>query len=304
MNSFKYNKVYRKLVNWLNCNYPVFVAKLRFRMVFGRSLNLKSPQDLNEKILWLSLYSDTSEWAKLADKFAVRQYVAEVGGPQYLIPLIGKWNKAEEIDWESLPNSFVMKTNNGCATVLLVDDKSKFDKESTLEKVSQWLKQDTSSSTSEFHYKFIKPCIIAEEYLDFKSDVNQSTSAIDYKIWCFNGKAYYFFVCSNRNSKTLDVSFFDRDWNLHNEKFVFSSHFRVQDPPVRKPDNLSEMIQLAERLSKPFPEVRVDLYNINGKIYFGEMTFTSYGGTMNYYTQECLLEMGSYVDISNIKRVR
>lgn len=302
--SLKQLSWYRSFLIWLNGKYPVLVAKLRFRLIFGRKLDLKQPKDLNEKILWLSLFSDTSEWSRLADKYAVREYVEQVGGAKYLIPLYGKWNKAEDIDWAALPSKFVMKTNNGCATVLLVEDKSKIKKNVALKLMSDWLKKDTSSATTEFHYQHIKPCILAEEYLNFKEDINVSSSPIDYKIWCFNGKPTYVFVISNRDDEKIDVALFDCEWNVCNEKLLFSNHIRKQNPLVKKPENLKEMVELAAKLARPFPEVRVDLYNINGKIYFGEMTFTSLGGTMDYFTQECLYEMGDMVDLSNIKKIR
>ena len=161
-----------------------------------------------------------------------------------------------------------------------------------------------SQSTTEFHYADIKPCIIAEELLDFSKDPNVSTSAIDYKIWCFNGIAHYVWACSNRDSEATDVALFDRDWNYLPEKSIFNEHYRELKVLVKKPKNLEKMLDVAEKLAKPFPVVRVDLYNIDGRIYFGEMTFTSLGGTMDFYTQECLYEMGDMIDISGIKKVR
>lgn len=124
---FKQFSLYRKCVYWLNRHWPVLVAKLRFRKMFGRSLDLNNPKDINEKILWLSLFSDISEWSRLADKYAVRQYVEDLGLGQYLIPLLGKWNKVEDIDWDSLPDGFVLKSNNGSGTVKIVTNKANLD---------------------------------------------------------------------------------------------------------------------------------------------------------------------------------
>lgn len=304
MKSIKYNPVYRKFVNWLNAHFPVMVAKMRFRMMFGRSLDLKHPRDINEKILWLSLYSDTLEWSRCADKYAVRQFVAERGCGDYLIPLLGKWDKPEDIDWEQLPQEFVLKSNNGSGTVKIVTDKTKLDIQDTIKLLNEWMNTKAASSTTEFHYARIKPCIIAEALLDFTKDPNVSTSAIDYKIWCFNGKAHYIWVCANRDEHATDVALFDKRWNYLPEKSIFNEHYREQKNLVIKPSNLDEMLQVAEKLSAPFPVVRVDLYNIDGRIYFGEMTFTSLGGTMNFYTQECLFEMGGKIDISKVKKIR
>lgn len=304
MMSIKYWPVYRRLVARVNHRFPVIICKMRFRKMFGRKMDLKNPKDINEKILWLSLYSDISEWSRMADKYAVRSYVEELGLGDILVKLYGKWDKAEDIEWDKLPNQFVLKTNNGSGTVKLVTDKSKLDIPETIKSLNGWLHKDTASSTTEFHYATIEPCIIAEELLDFSKDQNDSTSAIDYKIWCFNGKAYYVWACANRNENSTDVALFDRNWNYLPEKSIFNKHYREQEVLVKRPVNLERMLEVAEKLAKPFPVVRVDLYNINGNIYFGEMTFTSLGGTMDFYTQECLYEMGNLIDISKVKKVR
>lgn len=304
MKSIKYWTVYRKSIELANRHFPVTVCKMRFRKMFGRKIDLKNPRDINEKILWLSLYSDITEWSRMADKYAVRSYVEDLGLENILVKLYGKWDNAEDIEWDKLPQQFVLKTNNGSGTVLLVPDKSKLDIPETTKLMDAWLHKNMSSSTTEFHYDSIEPCLIAEELLDFSQDSNASTSAIDYKIWCFNGKAYYVWACANRNEESTDVALFDREWNYLPEKSVFNEHYREQKVLVKRPKNLEEMLAVAEKLSEPFPVVRVDLYNINGKIYFGEMTFTSLGGTMDFYTQECLSEMGDLIDISDIKKVR
>ena len=304
MKSIKYWSLYRKLVEWTNRHFPVFICKMRFRKVFGRKMDLKNPKDINEKILWLSLYSDISEWSRMADKYAVRSYVEELGLGKCLVKLYGIWDKAEDIEWDKLPQQFVLKTNNGSGTVKLVADKTQIDIPETTKLIDSWLHKKIASSTTEFHYASIKPCVIAEELLDFSNDSNNSTSIIDYKVWCFNGKAYYVWACSNRDEEATDVALFDREWNYLPEKSVFNEHYRKQKVLVNKPKNLEEMLDVAEKLSKPFPVVRVDLYNINGHIYFGEMTFTSLGGTMDFYTQDCLYEMGNLIDISNVKKVR
>ena len=304
MKSIKYWSVYRRFVERVNRHFPVLICKMRFCTMFGRNIDLKNPKDINEKILWLSLYSDISEWSRMADKYAVRSYVEEIGLGNILVKLYGKWDRAEDVEWDNLPNQFVLKTNNGSGTVKLVTDKSKLDIPETTKLLDEWLHKKMSSSTTEFHYDSIKPCLIAEELLDFSKDDNVSSSAIDYKIWCFNGKAYYVWACANRNEDSTDVALFDREWNYLPEKSVFNEHYKEQKELVKKPKNLDEMLAVAEKLAKPFPVVRVDLYNIAGHIYFGEMTFTSLGGTMDFYTQDCLYEMGSLIDISGIKKVR
>lgn len=304
MNSIKYWSVYRGMVGFANTHFPILLAKLRFRKLFGRKLNLKNPQDLNEKILWLSLYSDTSLWTRCADKYAVRGYVEEKGLGDILVKLYGKWDKVEYIDWNSLPKSFVIKTNNGAGTVLVVENKDDLDFPKTVKTLEEWLAKDITSTTTEFHYRGIKPCIIAEELLELsKEDRFVSSSIIDYKIWCFNGKPDSFLVCSNRQYEGgCALSVYDLDWNYRPEASVFNKeHFEAQKP-IPRPEHLKEMLDVATRLAADFPEVRVDLYNINGKIYFGELTFTSLGGTMTYYTPGELLRMGQKIDLSSVKK--
>lgn len=301
---FKSNSA-RKLLVFINKKAPVLVAKARYKKTFGQSLNLKNPKNLNEKILWLSLYSDITEWSRLADKYSVREYVKEKGLSDILIPMYGVWDSISEIDWDSLPQSFVMKTTNGSGTNLIVKDKNAMDRRDSLTQVDKWLHQHTGVTTTEFHYKDIKPRVIAEELLLNPSDIASfSTTLIDYKVWCFNGKAQYVWACSNRVGISTEVAMFDRDWNYHPEMSVFTEHYKEQSNLVPKPKNLLRMLEIAEILSKGFPVVRVDLYNLDGKIYFGEMTFTSLGGQMDFYTQDALLKMGNMVDISNVSVVR
>ena len=306
MSKIKYWPIYRKLVRWLNMHFPEIVCKVRFRMLFGRKLDLKNPQDLNEKILWLSLYGDKSLWVRCADKYAVRGYVEEKGLGDILVKLYGKWDRVEDIEWDELPKSFVLKSNNGAGTVLVVKDKSKIDIEETKNLLNAWLKLDVSGSTTEFHYREIKPCIIAEEILELtEEDRAVSSSIIDYKIWCFNGKPDSVLVCSNRRTQGgCALSAFDLDWNYCPKATIFNDEHFEAPRPIPCPAKLKEMLEVAEKLSADFPEVRVDLYHINDRIYFGELTFTSLGGTMTYYTPQELLRMGQKIDLSNVKKVK
>lgn len=305
MKSIKFWPIYRRLVKLLNHCFPATVCRLRFRKYFGRKMNLNNPQDINEKISWLELYSDTSLWTRCTDKYAVRGYIKECGLEEILVKLYGKWDRAEEIEWDKLPNQFVLKTNNGSGTVLVVGDKSKLDIPKTIFQFNQMLHQVDSVPTTEFHYQGIKPCIIAEELLVADEDERKwTTSIVDYKIWCFNGKVDSIWTCTNRDNEGTDVALFDREWNYRPEASIFNNHYREQKHLTPKPVCLDEMIRVAEILSKPFPVVRVDLYAIKGKVYFGELTFTSLGGTMNFYTDQELLRMGQKIDLSAVKKIK
>ena len=305
MNSIKFNKHYRELVVFCNTHFPKSVAKMRFKRMFGRPLNLRHPEDLNEKILWLSLCTDTSEWTRLADKYAVREYIKECGLEECLVPLLGKWDSVDEIQWNSLPNAFVLKSNNGSGTVMIVRDKDTLSIPEVKNKMDSWLHSTSGSTTSEFHYRRIIPCLVAEELLELtEEDKKYSSSIVDYKMWCFNGKVSYIWTVSNRDSKGFDGAMFDRDWNYVPDVVKDNPSVKIPKKLLPKPVNYERMIEVAETLAKPFPKVRVDLYNINGKVYFGEMTFTTHGGTIDYLTPEQLMKMGKMIDLSKEKAIR
>ena len=302
---FNQLSAYRKVVRIANRFFPEAMAKMRFKKYFGRSMNLENPQDINEKISWLALYSDIRDWTRLADKYAVRQFVEERGLSENLVQLYGMWTDANDIDWDKLPKTFMIKTNNGSGTVMLVKDKTTLNTSDLTKLLNKWKNRDMGAETTEFHYKDIKPCIIAEEVLiPSEEDRKYSSTIIDYKVWCFNGEPNYVWACSNRVGDSTEVALFDTKWNYLPELSIFNEHYREQKVLVPKPKYLGEMLRVAKTLAKGFPVVRVDLYYVNDKVYFGEMTFTSLGGTMNFYTSECLLEMGKRIDISKIKKVR
>ena len=305
MKSIKYWPVYRKVVQWANRHFPVLICKMRFKKMFGRKMNLKYPQDINEKISWLELYSDTTLWTKCTDKYAVRDYIKERGLERILVKLYGKWDRAEDIEWDVLPNEFVLKTNNGSGTVMVVTDKNSLNIPETVVKLNKFLNQFNNLATTEFHYQGIKPCIVAEEMLHTDEEERKWTfSIIDYKMWCFNGRVDSIWACTNRDEKSTEVALFDRDWNYRPEASIFNDHYREQKHLVPRPSCLDEMIAVSEKLAEPFPVVRVDLYAIKGRVYFGELTFTSLGGTMNFYTDAELLRMGQKIDLSGVKKIR
>lgn len=262
-------------------------------------INWESPVDLNEKINWLKFNSDTTKWSELADKYAVRKFIEEKGYKQYLVPLLGVWENANEIDFSTLPDSFVLKTNNGAGTVMVVEDKTLIDQRTVRAQLNKWLKNKFGLKRAEPHYLRIKPLIIAESLLRDESGI--SSSLVDYKIWCFDGKAFGTKVYYNRHRFEADIEWYDRDWNYRPEKLVFTKDKRDGGGKINKPKNYEQMISFAEDLSKGFPQVRVDLYNIDGQIYFGEMTFTASGGYMNSYKKEVLLEMGKLTKIPTDK---
>ena len=276
---------------------PIQVARLKYYYKFHRMPDFEHPRDLNEKINWLKFYGDTSRWADLADKYKVREYVESVGLGDTLVKLYGKWDNANDIDWDSLPNQFVLKVNNGCGDVLICRDKAKLDKQAVVNTYNKLLNTKYGDVSGEPHYAKIKPCIIAEELLDIEAQSIKSSSLIDYKVWCLNGKPYCIWCAWNRKGHSADSGIYDTNWNYHPEWSVFSSTFKEGDTRLPKPQSLNKMLEVASKLSAGFPILRVDLYEVGGKVYFGELTFTSLGGFMDYLTPETLLEMGNKVKI-------
>ena len=235
---------------------------------------------------------DTSQWPRLADKYAVRDYIKEKGLEDMLVPLIGKWDKAEDIPWESLPKQFVMKTNHGSGDALICTDKSKLDTAYYTKYFGRLLKEKFGVTMYEPHYDKIKPCIIAEELLDATKQDYPSSSPIDYKLWCFDGEPAYFFVCFNRANGNCDVSTYDTDWNLCPQYIKGVDHYHACNTPLPRPICLEQMLAIAPKLTKGFPCVRLDMYEIDHKVYFGEMTFTPASGENYFYPQEFLDVLG------------
>lgn len=285
----------KKVLAWVS---PKFLTSVEFKHTFGRRLNWKNPQDLNEKINWLKFYSDTSLWTRCADKYEVRKYVEERGYGDNLVKLYGKWDSVDDIDWDKLPLQFVMKVNNGSGDILACKDKTFLDKEKVLGKFDALLKKKFSDYNGEPHYMTMKPCVIAEELLDARKQPIETDTLIDYKIWCFNGKPYYVWACYNRHEGSVEVATYDLGWKRHDEKSIFTWHYKRAHQDLPRPVALDQMLKMAAKLSEGIPQVRVDLYEVDGKPYFGEMTFTSAGGFNNFYTQEFLNELGNYTDLT------
>ena len=277
---------------------PALLVRMRYFARFHKCLDLKDPKTLNEKILYMSLKTDTLLWTRLADKYRVRGYVEELGLKDILVPIYGCWKTAAQIDFQQLPNRFVLKTVQGSGDVILIDDKSKINEREIRKSMDVAVKTKYGELEGGKHYMRIQPAIIAEALLDNDIESQQySTSIVDYKIWCFNGKPYYIWACYNRDILGADVMTYDLDWRPHPEFSIFNKHYR-QGAILPMPKNFQRMLEIAEKLAKPFPVVRVDLYNLDGKIYFGEMTFTSLGGLMNFYTDEFQLLAGDLIDVN------
>ena len=275
---------------------PKLLASIYYYNVSNRWINWKHPRDINEIINWLKFYGDTSMWPVLADKYRMRKYVEEKGLKNILVKLYGVWENSNDIDFSKLPNSFVLKTNHGSGTNIIVKDKRVLDETSTRLQLNEWLKLRFGQETVEFHYLKIKPVIIAEELL-VENNNSFSDTLVDYKVWCFNGKVHHIWACYNRKEDYAYVGIYDKNWNYHPEGSVFNNHYRDGKGIVPKPSNLEDMLRAAELLSEGHPQMRVDFYSIDGKLYIGEITMASQGGYMDFYTKEFLEQMGNSVKL-------
>lgn len=235
----------------------------------GVPLNIDKPKTLDDKIAYMAFRTDTSEWSRLADKVRVREYVEECGYGEYLPKLYGTWEHAADINFDKLPQAFVIKTNNASATNILVRDKSKIDEAAVRKQLDEWLKDDYGYRTCQPHYSRIKPLILSEEFLGG----GKHRSLNDYKFYCVNGEPMYVIVYTDRvtNSHDMKRTIYDMDWQLHQE---YLGRLAVPGPDIERPKSFDLMKEMAAKLSSPFPFVRIDFYEINDKPVFGEMTFT------------------------------
>lgn len=266
---------------------PVALTRLLYRMTFGRDPDLETPRTYNEKVLWLKLFTDTSLWTLLADKYRVREYVRDCGLGGILNELYAVWDSAEEIDLDDprLPDSFVLKPNNGYGDIVLVRDRKRIDRRAVLRRMADAMRHRFGRKSGEWHYLAIKPCIIAERLLP--ANPAFGSTLVDYKFYCFDGKPRYCQVCYERTTPShAKKELYDaRTWE------DLGRYLREGIKPqgsqhIPRPESLDEMLAAAERLSAGFRMVRVDFYEIEGRPVFGEMTFTPAAGTSMNFNDE------------------
>lgn len=260
-----------------------------YKQACGKNPDLSHPKDFIEKVFWMELHCDTSLWTKCADKYAVREYIKDKGYEDYLPQLYGRWKNANDIDLNSLPNEFVLKTNNGCGTVHIVRNKNDENWKLLRKKINNWLKLPFGYNNAELHYTKIKPCIIAEELLVQSHEDSKVSphSLIDYKIYSFSGTPECIWVAYDRTHEGVKMMLVDKNWRVMEDKMKLNNHYHYHpEINIPKPACLGKMLEIASTLSKDFPEVRVDFYVVNGRPYIGELTFSSgYGFFTNEYYQ-------------------
>ena len=277
----------RHLLDWMPDEKYL---KMAFRAKMGYPLNLENPKTFNEKLQWLKLHDRKPLYTTLVDKYAVRQYIADKIGEEYLIPLVGgPWNSADEIDFDSLPEQFVLKCNHDSGSVVICRDKSKFDIEAVKRKLNNNLKTNYYKSGREWPYKDVKPCIVAEEYLE---ETGISETITDYKFFCFDGNPRMMYLSSDGAAEPR-TDFFDMEFNH------IPIRMRDENSEVKpkKPEAFETMKSLAKTLSENIAHVRVDFYVVNKKIYFGEMTFYHNGGFVHVNPPKWDETIGSWIEL-------
>ena len=272
--------------------FPVAYVKGQYKYITHHKCNLKNPARYTEKLQYLRVYvyPKDEEVSCCASRDGVREYVKETGYEDILIPSYGVFEKFEDINFDNLPDQFVMKCTHACAFNMIVKDKSKLDIEQARKTFHKWLKTNYGNKTMEKHYSRIKPQIIIEKYIG-----EIDSLPVEYKIHVFNGVARSMYVVTGRG-KDIRYNNYYIDWTpFDGSQF---NGWKKTDYPLKAPKEWPQMVKMAEDLAKKFPFVRVDLYNINGKIYFGEMTFTPAKGTLILDDDKCDFEMGEWLDIS------
>ena len=265
--------------------------KRKFELVFGYELDLENPQTFNEKLQWLKLYDRNPLYTTLVDKVAVKEYVANRIGSQYIISTLGVWEKAEDIDFDNLPNQFVLKCNhNSGLGMCICKDKSKLDVRKVKKELAKGLKQDYYLTNREWPYKNVPPRIIAEPFL---TD-NTHSDLVDYKFFCFSGVPKYCQVISDRSTNEC-IDFFDMEWDLQEFTGLQCPHYPHYPHKIDKPNCLEQMKQACGVLAKGILFVRVDFYEVQGKMYFGEMTFYPASGFGEFSPKEWNKKIGDLV---------
>lgn len=275
-------------LNWMPDKWYL---SLKFRSRMGYWMNWKHPETFNEKLQWYKIHNRNPLYTILVDKYEVRAYIADKIGKEYLIPLLGVWNSFDEIDFNQLPNQFVLKCSHDSGSVFICKDKKKFDTIEVKQKINQSLSHNFFYNSREWPYKNIKPKIVAEKYME-----DENGELRDYKFFCFNGVPKLFLLYKGRyKKKCMTIDFFDEDGKWLN--ITHPEYGRSLKKP-QLPQCFNKLKSLAQTLSKSIPFVRTDFYVIKNKIFFGEMTFFPTAGFASYKPNEMDKQMGDWLRIS------
>jgi hypothetical protein len=265
--------------------------ELLFPLRTGYTLDLENPQTYNEKLQWLKLYNRKPDYIQMVDKVEAKKYAASIIGEEHIIPTLAVYDRAEDIDFDMLPQQFVLKCTHDSGGIVICSDKDRLDKAAAIKKLKKGLKKNYYFRNREWPYKNVKPRIIAEKYM-----TDDGHELKDYKFFCFDGEPKAMFIASDRFDKNEETKFdfFDMDFN----HLPFTNGHPNATKHIDKPGGFEEMKALAAKLSKGMPHVRADFYDINGKVYFGEMTFFHWSGMVSFVPKEWDYKFGEFIHIN------
>lgn len=287
------NRIVKKIRYALRWMPDKMYLQLNYFAHFHRFMDLDNPRTFNEKLNWLKLHDHNPTYPEIVDKYTAKGYCEKIIGGEYCIPTIGVWNSFDEIDFDSLPDQFVLKCTHDSEGIVIVKKKSTMDKDAVKEKLISAMHQNFYYIGREWPYKNVKPRIIAEPYL-----VDDDTGELrDYKFFCFDGEPKALYIASDRAVDDVKFDFFDMDFKHLDIKQKYPN----SSLPIKKPSKFDEMVEISRRLSKGFPHVRVDLYEVNDKVYFGEMTFYHLSGFIPFQPDVWDRTFGDWVRIAKEK---
>lgn len=276
------------LINW----FPdKFYLRATFRAKMNKKLNLDNPITYNEKLQWLKLYDRNPKYTNLVDKYEVRKYISETIGEEYLIPIIGVYENVDEIDFNNLPNKFVLKCTHDSGGLVICQDKKKLDVQEAKNRMRKSLKRNYYYTYREWPYKNVKSRILCEKYMVDESGYELK----DYKFFCFHGDPKAMFIASDREIDTR-FDFFDMNF----EHLPIEQGYKNSSKKIYKPKSFDKMVELSKKLSKGIPHVRVDFYEINGEVYFGELTFYHFSGFVEFEPNDFDEIFGNWLNLQRV----
>lgn len=276
------------LINWMPDKY---FLKMAYRAELGKRLNLKEPSTYNEKLQWLKLYNRDELYTRLVDKYEVKEYVSQIIGNDYIIPTLGVWDRFEDIDFDELPEQFVLKCTHDSGGIVICKNKQELDIDSARQRINKCLKVNYYKLHREWPYKHVKPRIIAEKYMEDESGYELK----DFKFFCFNGVPKAMFIATDRSNPNEETKFDFYDMNFNH--MPFRNGHPNSKKKICEPKGFEEMKKLAAELSKGMPHVRVDFYDINGRVYFGEMTFFHWSGFVPFEPEKWDKTFGDWIEL-------
>ncbi len=291
---FRINYKWPEMFKWMDDEQSV---KFWFWCVMRKKLDLEHPKTYNEKLQWLKLYDHRPVYQDMVDKVEAKKLAAKVMGEECIIPTLGVWTQFDDIDFDGLPNKFVLKCTHDSGGLVICTDKSKLDIKAARKKIARSMKRNFFLVGREWPYKNITPRIIAEAYMED----TQSKDLVDYKIFCFNGKAECVMVVADRAMGNPKYYFFDKEWKLR--KYNRLCRSLPDDFQIPKPKEMDQLFAIAEKLCAEIPQLRVDLYVVDGQIYFGEYTFFNQSGLETGFDLKTDMYLGSLIQLPTKKRM-